>query len=168
MALPFYGPWRIEVASKDADYSQRYVIAGSAGSDGAHVADITTPPVLVDGAAWTISLEWNDNAGSGWLPSDVRKSASNTLAEGLVVTLGADDNYAWYRDGDYNDVVLRLYNQDPTLNPWVPFPGLPDFTVHARPRDPQDGRPPQSDKPRPDRPHDQNPRQDPPLDPKHF
>lgn len=147
MALSFSGPWRIEVASKDAAYGQRYVIAGSSGSDGAYVADVTTPPLLVDGATWTISLEWNNNAGSGWLPSDVRKSATNTLAEGLVVTLGADDNYAWYRDGDYNDVVLRLHNQDQTLNPWVPFPGLPDFTVHKKPQDPPGGRLPPDGKP---------------------
>ncbi len=142
MAISFHGPWLIEIAGKDAAFSHRYAISGSAGGDGAHPADAATPPLLVDGEAWTLTLEWNDNAGSGWLPSDVRKSASNTLADGLVVLLGADDNLPAARDGDYDDLVLRLRNRDPALNPWLPFPGHPDFTVRNKPRDPRgDARP---------------------------
>lgn len=141
MLIPFYGPWRIEVVGKTASYLQRYVITGSNASDGPHIADLNTPPLVVDGAAWTLALEWNDNVGSGWLPSDVRRNVTNTLQEGLVTTLGADDNYAWARDNDYDDVVLGVTNQDPALNPWVPFGGHPDFTVGGKTRDPKDPQP---------------------------
>jgi hypothetical protein len=130
MAEQFSGPWIVQVHSKEAAFSERFVITGSLASDGIYPGDVTTPPVAVDGQAWVIRFEWNDNAGSGWLPSDVRRTvAQYTLADGLVVFLGADDNLPPLRDLDYNDLVLRCRSTDPAVNPWSGSPNLPDFSL---------------------------------------
>lgn len=127
MTQTFYGPWSVEVVSRDAAFGERFVISGSANADGAYNA---TPgvSVQVSGDTWTLDLEWNDNAGSGWQPSDVRKSAEYTITNGLVVTLGADDNFDAVRDYDYNDVVLACGSLDPAVDPPPKDPPL-DFTI---------------------------------------
>jgi hypothetical protein len=127
MTQRFYGPWSVEVISRDADYGERFVIGGSANADGAYDG---TPgvSVQVSGDAWTLDLEWNDNVGSGWQPSDVRKSAEYTINNGLVVTLGADDNFDAVRDHDYNDVVLACRSLDAAVDPPAKDPPL-DFTI---------------------------------------
>lgn len=129
MAETFAGNWVVEVFQKDAAFSQRFIIEGSNGSDGVYAGETSTPPVSVSGANWSIRFEWNNNAGSGWQASEERRNgATYTLAEGLVVFLGADDNVVHLRDHDFNDVVLRCRNVDPELNPWlsvVPY----DFTL---------------------------------------
>jgi hypothetical protein len=130
MTQEFFGNWTVQVITKEAAFSERFVIDGSDFSDGAYDGETTTPPVSVTGARWRISLEWNDNAGSGWQPSDVNRiDASYTLQDGLAVVLGADDNYPQYRDGDYDDVVLRCTSDDSAVNPWHPFVNPYDFTV---------------------------------------
>ena len=138
MAEVFYGTWTVEVLAKDAAFSQRFVIAGSDAADGDYPGAIGTPPVSVAGQRWTLALEWNDDAGSGWLPSDVRRtSAVFTLQDGLVVVLGADDNFEQFRDHDFNDVVLRCHNVDPALTPWHPPISTLDFTLRKRRRPPR-------------------------------
>lgn len=144
----FSGDWTIEVFQKEAAFSERFVIEGSLASDGVYPGETTTPPVSVSGTSWSIRFEWNDNAGSGWQPSDIRRTdAAYTLQNGLVVFLGADDNFEQLRDHDFNDVVLRCRNIDPQLNPWYPFANPYDFTlpedVRQKERKPKDRiRPP--------------------------
>src|SRR5262245_23301415 len=136
MSEEFFGPWTLEVAGKEAVLSERFVIAGRDISDGLRAGETSTPPVVVTGARWRVTLEWNDNAGSGWQPSDVRRTgASYTLQSGLVILLGADDNRPELRDGDFNDVVVRCISNDPRINPWHPFVNPYDFTL---PRDIRD------------------------------
>lgn len=79
-----------------------FLIVGSADADGAYDG---TPGVRIQmsGDAWTLELEWNDNAGSVWQPSDVRKTAEYTISNGLSVTLGADDNFDAVRDHEHNE-----------------------------------------------------------------
>jgi hypothetical protein len=127
MTQTFYGPWSVEVVSLEASFSERFVIGGSANADGAYDG---TPgvSVQVSGDEWTLDLQWNDNTGSGWQPSDVRKTAEYTISDGLVVTLGADDNLDAVRDHDYNDVVLACRSMDPTIDPPATDPPL-DFTI---------------------------------------
>lgn len=126
----FYGDWTVEVFSKDAAFSQRFIIDGSDASDGVHPGATGTAPVSVSGQRWSITMEWNDDVGSGWQPSDVRRtSATFTLQDGLVILLGADDNFEQLRDHDFNDVVLRCHNTDPTLTPWQPLGNPLDFTL---------------------------------------
>jgi hypothetical protein len=125
----FYGDWTVEVFSKDAAFSQQFIIDGSDGSDGTYPAAPGTPLVSVSGPRWFITMEWNNDAGSGWQPSDVRRTSTTfTLEDGLVVFLGADDNFAELRDHDFNDVVLRCHNTDPTISHGDPITQPLDFT----------------------------------------
>ncbi len=137
MAETFYGSWFIDVVSKDADFIEQYVIQGSDRSDGTYIADTTTPRVHVSGEQWTLELQWNDNVGSGWQPSRIRRSDVRfTVEDGLVVVVGADDNFEAVADGDFNDVVLRLQNIDRHLIPWHPYRRKVDFTVKDNPNSP--------------------------------
>ncbi len=131
MTVPerFYGPWSVTVVSQDAAFDERFTIASSDGSDGAYGGGPGTSVATVSGREWTITMEWNDNSGSGWQPSAVRRSARYTVPEGLVVTLGADDNYERFRDGDYDDMVLECRSLDPAHHPLQPIVNPYDFTV---------------------------------------
>ena len=129
MAETFYGPWEITVVSRDAWFDQRIVVTGSDGMDGAYPGVPGSPPLRVTGAEWSLRMEWNDNAGSGWQPSEIRRAARYTVAEGLVVELGVDDNYEHLRDHDFNDVVIGLVSRDPLHTPLHPIVNPYDFTV---------------------------------------
>jgi hypothetical protein len=130
MSDTFHGQWIVEVWQKDAAFDERFVIAGSDASDGAYPGVVGSVPVVVTGAEWTIQLEWNDMASSGWQPSAIRRnSAAATASDGIVVFLGADDNYEQFRDHDYNDLVLQLHSVDPDLAPWYPIAHPYDFTL---------------------------------------
>jgi hypothetical protein len=146
MTQRFFGPWLVEVVSLDAAFSERFVIGGSGNADGAYDG---TPGVgvQVSGDAWTLDLEWNDNAGSGWQPSGVRKTAEYTISNGLVVTLGADDNFEALRDHDFNDVVLACKSLDPAIDPPALDPPLV-FTITERQLRRPDDRPPDDRPPR--------------------
>jgi len=130
MAERFYGTWIIDVVGKDAAFSQRYIIIGSDRVDGAYPADLGVPRLQVSGAEWTLALEWNNNTGSGWQPSRVqRRSTSFTITDGLVIVLGADDNWEQVADDDFDDVVVRCQNIDPHLIPWYPYQPKLDFSL---------------------------------------
>ncbi len=133
----FSGSWMIQVFSKDADFSERFVISGSLASDGAFPGEAGTGAVFVSGPRWLLRFEWNDNAGSGWQPSDLRRvGALFNLGQGLTTLLGADDNFPQLRDHDFNDLVLRCQRLDSklTVHPIV----LPDFTLPDSLRNPPD------------------------------
>ncbi len=125
----FYGTWSIRVSVIRAGYAQRFIISGSAGSDGVYPGIVGSTLPQVTGSQWTVTMEWNDNAGSGWLPSEVRRSASYTVQDGLVVQLGADDGNAPGRDFDFDDLVLVCVNLDPDINPFPPGPPPFDFSL---------------------------------------
>jgi len=140
MPETFYGSWLISVTSKDAAYSQRYVIDGSDRSDGAYAADVGSPVLQVTGAEWRITLEWNDNAASGWQPSRViRRSVGFDVDNGLVVVLGVDDNWPDVADNDFDDIVIRCQNIDHHLIPWYPHRRTMDFRLPKRKGDGQPG-----------------------------
>lgn len=133
MSERFYGTWLIDVVSKDAAFSERYVITGSDRVDGPYLAQVGGLQLLVSGAEWTLSMEWNDEAGSGWQPSRVRRdSFVFTVEDGLTVLLGVDDNLVELADGDFNDVVLRCQNIDPSVIPWHPYRRTLDFSLQKR------------------------------------
>jgi hypothetical protein len=141
LAQLFSGAWIIQVVAKDGDFSERFRIEGSLAADGTYPGDLTLPPVLVTGSRWFLRFEWNNNAGSGWQPSDVRRTAASfTVQEGLVTMLGADDNFSALRDHDFNDLVLRCRNVDPAINPRIPLTTVPDFTVPGLDAKPDIGR----------------------------
>lgn len=133
MPETFHGHWLIRVVSKDAAYSQRYVVAGSDRSDGAYAADTGSPVLQVSGAEWTLAFEWNDNAASGWQPSRViRRAVDFDVDAGLVVALGVDDNWPDQADNDFDDLVVSCQNIDPHLIPWYPHRRSADFRLPRR------------------------------------
>lgn len=126
----FSGTWLIEVLSKEAAFSQRFVIEGSVASDGIYAGEVTTTPIVVTGPRWTLRFEWNNNVDSGWQPSDLKRTGAEfTMSGGLVTVLGADDNFPDLRDHDFNDLVLQCRNLDPDLNPRIPPGGGIDLTT---------------------------------------
>ena len=130
----YTGTWLIEVILKNALFSQRFIIEGSAASDGIYPGEVTTTPVVATGPRWSLRCEWNDNIASGWQPSDMRRTGAEfTTSGGLVNILGADDNVPEARDHDYDDMILRCRHLDPD-QPGLPPPGIPDFST------PPDGR----------------------------
>lgn len=133
MSELFSGEWKVEVIAKNPANDERFIIQGSLGSDGIYPGVVGIPPVSVAGPNWFIRFEWNNNAGSGWRESDVKKiDAESSLQDGLVITLGIDDNFLTLRDHDFDDLIVRCTNVEPPLNPWLPFVNKYDFT---RPRD---------------------------------
>lgn len=130
MTETFYGTWLISIASKDAWFSQRFVVRGSDRSDGSYAANVGSPVVQVSGAEWTLAFEWNDNAASGWQSSRViRRAVDFDVDNGLVVLLGVDDNWPDRADNDFDDVVVRCQNIDPHLIPWYPHRRTVDFRL---------------------------------------
>ncbi len=149
MALTFYGKWIVEVVSKDAAFDERFVISGAAVGNGVHSGVVGTS-IQVQGPKWQNAFEWNNPGVPGWHPSDERKlSADFLLDKGLVVTIGVDDNFPASRDHDYNDLIVRLRNIDPSLDPFVPIVNLPDFTYKRHGyRPPEKGNDIPSNKPK--------------------
>lgn len=172
----FYGQWDIRVLSKDADFSQRIVITGTDASDGDYPATPGGGPGPVSGTRWTLHAEWNDNASSGWQPGALRRTAAYTLADGLTVTIGIDDNADAVRDHDYNDVVVVATSRNPDHTPLHPLAAPLDFTVPEEvwwrywkasgrdPHDPYRGYPPPDDHKTPPDPKDPDNPKD--VDPK--
>lgn len=142
----FYGDWSVEVAEVNAGFSQRFRISGSVGDDGTYPGVPGAMLGSVTGQPWSLTMEWNDNAGSGWQPSGIRRLASYGVQEGLVLILGADDNVPAARDLDFDDMIVTCRSLDPWLNPLLPANNPYDFTItdemlEQRKRDP-DATPP--------------------------
>jgi hypothetical protein len=114
MTEVFFGPWSVSVQRKDADFDQRVVISGAAVGSGAHPG-VVGPTVGVDGDRWELDLEWSD--GGPWQPSAVRRTATFTPLDGLVVTLGGDDGPPATADHDFDDLVVVVQSADPALDP---------------------------------------------------
>lgn len=128
----FHGNWIVQVISKDAAFDERFVVLGSIGSDGAYPG-VPGTAVRVDGTAWQLAFEWNNNVGSGWQPSDSKKLRAEYFDDrGLVVTIGVDDNEPVARDQDFNDIVVLCKNIDQEINPWVPFVNKANFTINIK------------------------------------
>jgi hypothetical protein len=130
MAEMFYGDWTVEANEEEVVASHRFIIEGAVNGAGVYPGESGNPPVSVSGPAWSIIIEWNDNAGSNWQTCAVRRtSVTFTLKDGLVVRLGADDNYVDLRDNDFNDSILICRKIDPQFTPWNPFVNTYDFTL---------------------------------------
>ena len=130
MSETFFGDWSVSVLSKNAAYRQRIVIRGS-GQDGEYDGVAGGGIARVAGNEWALILEGNNDRGSGWQPSAVRRSAAYTLSEGLVVRLNVDDGPAEGRDGDYDDLIVELRSLDAAIN-LAPLPNPFDFSVPKR------------------------------------
>lgn len=132
MAITFYGDWFVRCDRINGDFSQRFVIRGSDSSDAEYEFPPESPGYQisrVSGEEWSIEMQWNNNAGSDWQPSDIRRSPSYTVLEGFVIRLEADDNTADVRDFDYDDMILICMSLDRTINPKPPSDYPFDFTI---------------------------------------
>ena len=114
MAENFDGAWRLRVVAKNAGFDQRFRVSGSAGSDGSYPG-VVGAAVDVRGDGWSVELEWNDGAGSGWQPSGVLRSEGNLSPLVRQVTLAGDDSPPGQRDGDFDDLVVRAESLDPVF-----------------------------------------------------
>ena len=128
MAETFYGPWSLLVTAQEGDYKQRFTISRSDNSDGSFAGTVGAAVARIDGAQWSINLEWSSDNGVTWHDSAIRRMDEVTAADGLVVTLGADDNLPQLRDNDFNDLVVFLKCLDPDVNPPPPA-SIYDFTI---------------------------------------
>lgn len=133
----FSGTWTVQVIGHVTnEWFERFWILGSDQGDSVHPGTVGSPAITVSGARWSIKVQWNDGAtpwndtttpGAWVRDSDLVRTPTYTLADGLVVLVGADSN----GDGNHNDLVIRCQNQDPHLTPWRPVTAPYDFT---RPR----------------------------------
>jgi hypothetical protein len=129
MSVTFYGDWSLVIVSKNAAFDERVRIAGSAGSDGV-VNGVTGQAVAsIDGTSWQAFMEWSSDGGANWYPSRIRRIPSVTSADGLIVTLYADDNTPDKGDGDYNDLIAQFVCLNRKVNPLGPGVSPYSFTV---------------------------------------
>lgn len=132
MSETFYDDWTVEVQDEEELASHRFIIEGAVTGSGVYPGAVSSPPVpvSVSGPAWSIRVEWNDNNGSNWQACALKRIAVYfTLRDGLIVYLGADDNYIELRDNDYNDSTLICRKIDPKFTPWLPFVNPYEFTL---------------------------------------
>jgi len=115
MPQSFQGKWNIRVIGKNAGFDQRFVIGGAASGNGAYSGTVGTT-AIVDGNNWTIRLEWNNGTGSGWRESAVARVDGLLTPIVRYADLGADDNFAAQRDGDFDDLKVRLTSLDPIFD----------------------------------------------------
>ena len=100
------GPWTVTVKSKSAAWQQRFVIAGSSnGADGHYEYSGSTapPPVAVEGAQWTVSVEHRSSSEKPWAQSDERIGTPTQSGSSVAVEIRSNDAGS---DEDYNDLVL--------------------------------------------------------------
>lgn len=129
MPEEFFGPWSIRVLDARFPQRQRFEIRGSDGSDGDHAAT-SDSTLAVSGARWTLAM--SGLHGGVWRASALRRSAAAyTNTDGLVVTVGGDDSPPGTPDLDYDDLIVVLQSEDPSLDP-RPWQNPYDFTIPRR------------------------------------
>jgi hypothetical protein len=126
MAEIFHGPWAVHVESKNSFFAQRFVISGSDSSDNGYPG-VPGQSIGVTGDEWTLTMDWLD--GNQFRPSRIRQSATYDVQKGLIVTLGADDGPPETADRDFNDMIVVLQSEDPSLDPLTPSGNPYDFTI---------------------------------------
>ncbi len=90
--VTFYGKWSLTVVGKSSSLEERVRIAGSLGSDGTVAGVVGNSVAEIDGSAWQAYMESSSDGGVTWYPSLIHRNPSVIPAEGLVVTLNADDS----------------------------------------------------------------------------
>lgn len=102
MTIALQGTWLVSVKSKEAAWPQRFRIEGSSnGKDGTY--SHTTPPTLVMGSQWGITIEHNPTGPISWTPSRERINNYRTEDGQFKFDIRSDDIGG---DEDFNDLVL--------------------------------------------------------------
>lgn len=129
MTDTLYGNWSVKCRELNWGWGdQRFVINGSDSSDGIYDAIPDTEIARVSGPEWSIKIEYNWNRGDTlFYPSSTRKLVSYTVSEGLMITIGASNDYVvvdgpggMHGSPDYIDTVIICKSLDPTINPKPP------------------------------------------------
>lgn len=149
MALTLYGPWAIAVVFGKTNSGERFTISGSASADGVYdkrplSVGIGSVPSTVSGDAWDITFEFSpfgflDVGQIGpfvvgdWYESGIVRSASYTIPDSLVFSLGADyptqPNYAQRPDRTEPALVITCRSLDPSVRAGPPTVNPFDFTL---------------------------------------
>jgi hypothetical protein len=149
MTATLYGPWWLEVRFGIAHSNERFTITGSDSSDGVYTkreleAGVKSGPGAVSGAAWTVTIDYSpfgflDVGQIGayiigeWYPSGIRRTASYTLKDNLVITLAADytESAGYAARPDYGDrgLILICKSLNPSHRPGPPIINPYDFTL---------------------------------------
>ncbi len=104
MAITMQGPWTVSVKSKNAAYSQRFIISGAASGNGTYSGVVSTPPVSViplPGTGWSIRIQ--NNPGSGWVDSDDQIKFPTIVSGQYRFDIESNDAGG---DKDFNDLIL--------------------------------------------------------------
>lgn len=116
MAITMQGNWTVNVKSKSAAYQQRFVIQGSDSADGVYSGVVSTPPVIVTGAQWTISIQHKPkSAKASWTGSAERLSTPVRSGGQISFDICSNDTGS---DQDYNDLILTC-SQPETITDYV-------------------------------------------------
>ena len=104
MAITMQGSWTVRVKSKEAASSQRFQISGSDNfTDGTYVGIVSTAPIFVSGAQWSINIQSQPTAGI-WQDSNQRITFP-VVSSSMLVTFDIQSNDTG-PDKDYNDLIL--------------------------------------------------------------
>ena len=101
MAITMQGSWTVSVKSKNAAFSQRFVVSGATAGNGTYAGNVGTS-VFVTGPQWSINIQ-SQAPSQPWIDSRQRITFP-TVSAGLVqFDIRSDDTGG---DGDFNDLVL--------------------------------------------------------------
>jgi hypothetical protein len=101
------GKWRLTVIQKQASYSQRFKVSGSAGTDGTYSGNVGSS-VVINGNEdhpWTITIEHNDGS-SGWQPSEVKERSNTQTGSQIEIVIESEDKPV-DGDRDFTDCVIK-------------------------------------------------------------
>jgi hypothetical protein len=118
--VPFRGHWRITVIGKDSAWAQRVVVTGATSGAGV-IPGVLGASQVVDGDAWSLTIEHND--GSGWRENE-------GIFPGPLQEIGAEmrqvirsKDHVTPGDTDPNDLVIQVDKVGPmfeiTVRPYA-------------------------------------------------
>jgi hypothetical protein len=130
----YYGKWRLTVVSWYGNLVHKQFNIANANAGSGSYDSVTTGDVFeIEGPKWQIYFGWSlDGDYVVDAIFDV-PATSYTQDRGLISTSGfrfavSKMGHPFANDG----FSLLLENIDPTLNPFVPLPPVPDFTYPLR------------------------------------
>lgn len=101
MSISMQGNWTVSVKAKNAAFNQRFVVSGAASGNGTHPGVVGSPPVLVIGATWALTVQ--NNPGNGWVDSADQIKFPTTTATTYRFDIESNDAG---NDLDFDDLIL--------------------------------------------------------------
>src|SRR5215467_1654594 len=101
MAITMQGSWTVSVKSKNAAFSQRFVVSGATTGNGVYTGTVGTS-VFVTGPQWSVNIQ-SQAPSQPWLDSRQRITFPTVSGNLVQFDIRSDDTGA---DLDFNDLVL--------------------------------------------------------------